>query len=568
MRSAWSVPRRRSASPRDANKIGSGLAATRLTLVCPTRASAPLVGVAALFLLACSSNVDDARTIAPSGSGAETGANEIAGAPFAIAWGSCTIPTYGSGAGIEAECATVDAPARRGVDGSGTTPVAVYRLASKTQPARAQLWLLTGGPGAAGFGLAPAAVRATSRFQGVDVYLLDHRGTGASALLECPEAQATATSMSEYMRACSREVRRVMGDAIDGFSTTEVAHDIRELIDSTAHADQKVFVYGVSYGSYLVHRLVQLPATRIDGVITDGNCIGELCSFDTPQAFRVDEAVKHVMDVCRDTPECRARLGADPWSFTRTTLDMLARGHCSGSALTLLATADWAAALGVHWPAGIAPTLHRLRRCSAADIAVLDTLAGKLVEIRGGGFASTAAPFGPTPRPTRESEVSGPLMYHVAASEMIPRPAPSPTVLAERGATFAFKADPHAFDVTYFDHWEGYPRDAYAGTWAKRDLPWLMLQGTFDFQTEYSLAERARDHLPNPSLQLVRVDGGGHGVAFSSECSLEMLDAFIVAPRAKVDTTCLASVRRASLVIEPSYTEHFFGTADAWDDPQ
>lgn len=485
--------------------------------------------------------------------------------PLAIAWTTCSIPNGDEP--IAAECATVDAPVRRGTAGGGTTPVAVYRLRSTKQPAVAQLWMLNGGPGAAGFTLAPLGRQILDVLDRVDVYLVDHRGTGASALLVCPQAEKSATSMGEYMRLCSREVRRLMGDRIDGFSTTEVAHDVRELIDATATTEQKVFVYGGSYGSYLAHRLLQIEAVRVDGIITDGNCIGTLCSFDTPQAFRVDEAVKHVLDVCRETPSCTARLGDDPWAFATETIHRLAAGHCAGSTLAARAPADWAAALGTYWPAGLAPTLYRLHRCSPDDATILDTLDSKLTSLREGRLVSRLPPFGPAPHPTAESAISGPLMYHVAASEMIPKPAPTASVLSERAETLTFKADPRALDVSHFDAWEGYPSDSYVGGWAKRDVPWLMMQGTFDFQTEYSLAERALARVENPSLQLVRVEGGGHGVVFASECSRGILQAFLANPRAKVDASCMTSVKRAALDLDASYTHYFFGVTDAWGDP-
>src|SRR5262245_58304043 len=79
--------------------------------------------------------------------------------PFSITWGSCSIPSHPRA--ITADCATVDAPARRGVDGGETTPVAVYRIPAKKQPATAQMWFLNGGPGGAGFTLAPFAQMVT-----------------------------------------------------------------------------------------------------------------------------------------------------------------------------------------------------------------------------------------------------------------------------------------------------------------------------------------------------------------------------------------------------------------------
>jgi pimeloyl-ACP methyl ester carboxylesterase len=531
-----------------------------------TRAASTLVGISALSIVGCSSAVEEVAAPPPAPSEAQD-VPAASGPPFTIAWASCSIPGRHGGTPIEAECATVDAPTRRGLEGSGTTPVAVYRLKSRKQPATAQMWLLNGGPGGAGFGLAPFGKMVTTLPQGVDAYMVDHRGTGGSSFLECPRAMATAASMSGFAEACSAEIRGVLGDSLDGFSTTESAHDVRELIESTATEEQKVYVYGGSYGSYWAHRLVQIPETRVDAVVTDGNCLGTTCTFDTPQSFGVDEAMRHILDVCRDTPDCSARLGDDPWAFAVATLAKIAGGHCAESALTARAPADVAAALGVYWAAGLMPVLYRLDRCSAEDIVVLDTLEAKLREIGRGRIASVLPHLGPTPTPSDETSYSTALLLHVVGSEMISRPAPTASSLAQRAEALTFRPDPRSLDISYFDAWEGYPRDAYVGGWVERDVPWLMMQGTFDFQTVYSLSERALEHVENPSLQLVRIDGGGHGVVFASECSLAMLEAFLSDPKAEVDASCVADVTKESLVLDDSYTSFFFGTADAWGAP-
>jgi pimeloyl-ACP methyl ester carboxylesterase len=540
--------------------VGSGA----MLLSSSVRGLSSFLGLASLLVVGCSSEIEETPAAPPSQEPQETPVAPAPGPPFTISWGSCTIPGGRGGPPIEAECATVDAPARRGVEGSGTTPVAVYRLKSKKQPASAQMWMLNGGPGGAGFSLAPYGKMMTTLPQGVDVYLVDHRGTGASSFLECPRAMATAGSLSRFAKACSDEIRDVHGDALDGFSTTESAHDVRELIESTATEEQKVYVYGGSYGSYWAHRLVQLPDTRVDALVTDGNCLGDTCTFDTPQSFGVDEAMRHILEVCRDTPECSAKLGDDPWAFAAGTLEKIAGGHCADSALAAWAPADIAASLGVYWAAGLMPVLYRLDRCSAEDVAVLDTLETKLREIGRGRIASVLPNLGPTPKPSAETSYSTALLLHVVASEMISRPAPTASSLAVRAEALTFKPDPSRLDISYFDAWEGYPRDEHVGGWVKRDVPWLMMQGTFDFQTVYSLSEKALEHVENPNIQLVRIDGGGHGVVFASACSLAMLERFLADPKAKVDASCVADVKKASLDLDDAYTHYFFGTLDAW----
>ena len=48
----------------------------------------------------------------------------------------------------------------------------------------------------------------------------------------------------------------------------------------------------------------------------------------------------------------------------------------------------------------------------------------------------------------------------VIGSELISRPAPS-TLAARQGRPRRVQADPASLDISYFDAWDGYPRDAY-----------------------------------------------------------------------------------------------------------
>lgn len=526
-----------------------------------------LLSVASTALLACSGAVEQpgpGANTPPTNPPVEETKPEEAKPPFEIAWGSCAIPN-GDGT-IQAECATVDAPARRGVSGSGTTPVAIYRLKSKKQPATAQMWFLNGGPGGAGFTLAPYAEMVTTFAAGIDAYLIDHRGTGSSAFLDCPRTLGTATTTADYAADCSKEIRDAFGAKIDGFSTTESAYDVKELIESTAAKDQKVFVYGGSYGSYWAHRLLQVPGVRVDAVVTDGNCLGSTCSFDTPQTFAIDETMKFILDACKENTVCAGKLGADPTAFASATLQKLSEGHCKTAKLTKYAPAELMMSIGIYWPAGLMPILYRLDRCSAADVVALDKVNAKLEQFGRGRLIKNLPDLGPTPKPSEDESFSTTLQMHVIASEMISRPAPSEAQLKAKAATLLFKPDSDSYDITYFDLWTGYPKDDLVGKWVNRDVPWLLMQGTFDFQTVFSLSTEAITHIQDPSLQRVRIDGGGHGVVFDSRCSLAMLEAFLKNPRAKVDSSCTAKLKADSMDIEPAYAQYFFGTNDPWEE--
>jgi pimeloyl-ACP methyl ester carboxylesterase len=148
---------------------------------------------------------------------------------------------------------------------------------------------------------------------------------------------------------------------------------------------------------------------------------------------------------------------------------------------------------------------------------------------------------------------------------MVSNPAPTASALRAKAATLVFAPELASLDLSYMNAWNGYPRDEHVGKWIEKDVPWLMMQGTFDFQTVYSLSQRALEHVKDPALQFVRVDGGGHGVVFDSKCSVGILEGFLANPRAKVDSSCMKDVTRDALELDSMYVQYFFGTADAWD---
>ena len=529
-----------------------------------------LTSALALGLVACSADVES-RQVAPTGPAIQ---KPLPGAPtpqpptgLVVNWGACDIPS--GDVLYPAECASVDMPARRDVAGSGTVSVAVYRLKSPKQPAAGQLWMLNGGPGGSGAELAPYGdIIARTFAQGLDIYLVDHRGTGESSFMDCPVAMSTAESMKEFGKLCSAETRVELGDKADGFSTTESAHDVRELIDAVVRPDQKVFVYGVSYGSYWAHRLLQLPGVKVDAVVTEGNCLSSTCSFNKPQTFAMDEVMKTVLDACKEDVECTEHLGNDPWQFAKDTLALLANGHCSEAKFTEYPPADMMFAMGPIWAPGTLPILYRLNRCNANDVVALNRVEKKLVEVS--PFGMHAGPrltpaWGATPKPDAAKMTSPILGMHVIASEMVSRPAPTKAQLDAQLGSLIFKANT---DLEYdaYDSWQVYPRNEYVDTWMKRDVPWLVLQGDFDFQTVYSLTQEALKHVQDPSLQFVRVDSGNHSVVFGDDtCPRDIMQAFLANPTAKVDASCVAGLKAKATKLDPDYVKYFFGSGTGWD---
>ncbi|OQR88473.1 serine protease family S33, partial [Thraustotheca clavata] len=158
------------------------------------------------------------------------------------------------GAALPAECQRFTAPlCYPGICDSNTTiTLFVKRIVSSS--ASKAIWVMDGGPGAASvdmeFFMQDTYVDMNGAFS---VYTMDHRGTGRSNKLECSGDASDVNNTAE----CVNHLNQRYGDNAAGFSITSAAMDIvtlTSLIDSKADW----YVYGVSYGTYLMERVMHL----------------------------------------------------------------------------------------------------------------------------------------------------------------------------------------------------------------------------------------------------------------------------------------------------------------------
>ena len=101
-----------------------------------------------------------------------------------------------------------------------------------------------------------------------NIYTMDHRGTGCTTRLDCVSAQATtsgspsgdAIDLSE-VDACAQDLEYKYGD-LSSFSMTSAATDIATFIDKFTNGKSTI-VYGMSYGTGLVERLIHLKTPTV-----------------------------------------------------------------------------------------------------------------------------------------------------------------------------------------------------------------------------------------------------------------------------------------------------------------
>jgi pimeloyl-ACP methyl ester carboxylesterase len=481
--------------------------------------------------------------------------------PPAVTWDTCP-------AGFKTECARVPVPLDWDDPAGQHIEILVSRQPAPAQPARAQLWLVNGGPGDSGYHFASEGMheRLADALPDTDVYVIEHRGVGYSAQLTCPEQQADASPggaevTADEIPACARYVDEVYDGGLAHFSVSNGARDIRQMLRLTREEGKRQFVYGVSYGSYLLLRFLRLFPDEADGVILDSVVIPEqkLTTYDK----QADPVAMRMAERCAASPVCAEKLGADPWATIRETVAALEQGHCLDAGLPGEAVSSilWAFIDLPELRGALFPLLYRLARCEPGDIAA----AGNAL-----AFLEAPLPEIPAELPALDSFI---LAAHLATTELVQRPFSASELMAEcELATFC--AGVATVLLPYFEHWPTYD-EPLLDTWPASATPILAFNGDMDVKTTIETASRITDHMSGMHQNFYEFPDSPHYLLLTSAvkapgaptCALQMMADFIADPTHPPDDGCLDDLVRFDPEGSPAIAEQVFGTTDMWENP-
>ncbi|KAE9083717.1 hypothetical protein PF005_g21733 [Phytophthora fragariae] len=256
-------------------------------------------------------------------------------------WYPCSDFTFadeGSSGGQDAECAVYTAPlcypgiceTAKSID--STVDIFVKRVPAVSDPESAtNVWLMQGGPGASSTAMESAMVELHTRLDGaVNVYTMDHRGTGRSTLLDCVAAQVTTTGSpwgssikSSEVPACAQALEKKYWN-LSSFSMTSAATDMTTFISNYSNGANTI-VYGVSYGTALVERVIHLDPPEVTGYVLDGVATSSGASADKFEYFSTwDSDFGDVGDaflaLCATQSECNSRFQTNTLPITLQSL--------------------------------------------------------------------------------------------------------------------------------------------------------------------------------------------------------------------------------------------------------
>jgi len=485
-----------------------------------------------------------------------------------VAWAPCALHDYDDSG--EAECADITVPFRWDDLESDTFTVHVKRLVR--EGATRQLFMLQGGPGSPGTTtLSFAMEQIFDADPGMDVYAIDHRGTGQSHEMSCP-AEESPTSpggediLGEEWESCAVYLETEWGP-LDGFTVSAAATDVALLVALVGEAGKAPLVYGVSYGTYWAHRYGVLFPDQADALVLD--------SLIPPEGYQVDvhdqvenEVTHGIFDLCAGDDLCASKLGDDPWGFANDVFQAYSAGQACDK---LLAKSIYPSTLqgfiqglGMwlwYGRAMIPAIFYRLDRCTNQDAVAI--------------YNAIAAFYGSDETYWRE-EMSDTLGRHLMLSELVFEPDGGPLTpeeILEYEAGLLSTRYLSYYNTTQLAFWPTYELDEAYGQWAPPQLPILVLQGDLDYMTPLANVADTAEHLTGEHQHFVVLPGVRHGAVFESpmddefetHCGFDIAMAWLKDPGAAPDTACLADILPVEFEGNADFLAATMKTDDLWE---
>lgn len=441
-----------------------------------------------------------------------------------------------------AECTTVSVPVDHGVPDGPRREIAVRRLRA-AGPSRGQLWYVDGGPGDSGTADLAKLAGVHRLVPDLDLVAFDPRGVGESGRLGCPTAEAKRSrDGAEITRkewAMCLPVLRMTPD-LPTYTTAQTAADLWDTL--TTLREGTVVLWGVSYGTFLVNRLLVDHPAAADAVVLDG-LAPPTWTFDRFDAGLDAQARRWLDEACAADPACAAHLGPDPVAFAERVHTGLEDRPCAGidarMSRLIAGVLFQAGDLATHMPAA----LFRLDRCAAKDRRAL----ARLVRTLGGTVTEK-----PSHSPVLQRQIAYTDLWAPSDADALRLALTTTVATTEVSANFAEQAEA----------WPVGPRDPARGVFAAPEMPVLLMHGGHDAAIPMEVA--AEYAAAWPAAQWVPVPTAGHVTFNAGECPQSIFAAFVADPR-KVDTTCVTMMPAPSFAAAPGDAE-LWGVGDRWGD--
>jgi pimeloyl-ACP methyl ester carboxylesterase len=403
----------------------------------------------------------------------------------------------------------------------------------------------------------------------------DHRGSGYSTPLDC----GFDTNASECIRILND--RGFTNEDLQQISVTNAARDHIHLYrnERALLGSRPFYVYGVSYGSFLLSKILLIEPNIADRFVADG-----LAPPGTAKIMQYDSSIQQSgilnLQRCMENSVCLNRMSLDPVGFAAEALDNI--DVCPvGLELRSFKSFLAQATMNRQFRPLVAPALFRLRRCSPSqDYGPLLHLADY---IRGSADTSKATEMiNKLFQPHDDYLVVSRAMQNIIiGSELLDWARPPMSAELEDRAARQRIFSLQAFGINLRDWYQNgveYPPNQYHEQVGTTTRPFLLLSSDTDPQT--GITSMATPYAAiaetQPRTRHIIVPDATHGVIIASPvrdggvfCGMQIMVSFLSSENGEVNTSCLSQLQKvdyaASSPTSRQAAARFFGTQEPWD---
>jgi pimeloyl-ACP methyl ester carboxylesterase len=451
-------------------------------------------------------------------------------------------------------CATTLVPLRYDEPEAGWIELLVAHYPATT-PSQGQLWMLDGGPGGTGAPYMSEVMLPLYQKLGLDIYIPQHRGTGRSTPLAC--------DAPDDLVGCSEALVDKWGKGLQGFSSAAAGEDLGQLIVRAKKGNERVFVLGISYGTYWGQRYLQRYPDQATGVMLDG--VAPLTENLLQGDAAANAAGLRLLADCGKNPTCLLALDRDAPATAERVLELADHEttRCLGAAgftredlantFTLMMVLDL--------PELVPAILMRVNRCEKQDQTELEYLSVALNEL-----LDVLSEL--------DWESNNPALgSHVLRTDLLAEIKAIPLAemvkardsLLFRGGAFSLESMADlvsSWTVNYA------PVDK---TLRKPATPVLLMNGGYDMQTPLPWMDVLAETLDAPAVVFPTA---GHAVDLSvsssmhteDPCSIQIKRQFVEDTKAELDLSCMDDLVAPDFdgqrPTTRKYSTYFFGTEE------
>jgi pimeloyl-ACP methyl ester carboxylesterase len=440
---------------------------------------------------------------------------------------------------VDAQCGVIQVPEDRVKPDGRKLDIHFVLLPATGQGTKGMpIFHLEGGPGGSaisGFGEAwYSAFRALRETH--DIVLIDQRGTGRSASLQCKEvtepafedlAQPLTDQEAEdlYVDRLSACLNRLSATNDPAFYTSTILADDTDAVREALGFEQ-IDIFSNSYGTWLAQIYLRRHGEHVHGMVLDSP-VGPWNNYLWNASLSTEAALNKIIDLCKTDTQCDQTY-PNLASQLQSALDKLEEEPATITVPSGIT--------GKSYTVVMTPT----RLLSAIQVMLYQSANASLVpqtisQAARSNYLLSATTLVSYAEQT--NDLSYGLYYSVHCSETAPfldESANKPP----RGQFFGREGDQSNQLGEVCQAWRSAELDKADVAPVKSDRPVLILSGMLDPITPVSFAEETHRRLDKSTLVVFPYQA--HGPMVGSKCAQILVAAFLAAPERSVDTSCTA----------------------------